>query len=181
MGNEMESPKSPETQIAPAGSARCWRLRAGFAVLILSLALPLGGIALSVFGWHGLQSALLAFLLVGGLPEILCLVAIAVLGKDHFGPAVSAVRRTRLPVISDAPASGLRYYVGLAGCLLNGIPVWIYAYAPEVMPGGTDKFIILAAADLVFIYSVFLMGGEFWEKFRRLFVWEGPALAEPKK
>jgi hypothetical protein len=28
-------------------------------------------------------------------------------------------------------------------------------------------------ADLGFILSVFLMGGEFWEKFRRLFIWEG--------
>jgi hypothetical protein len=27
--------------------------------------------------------------------------------------------------------------------------------------------------DLAFVVSVFLMGGEFWEKVRRIFVYEG--------
>lgn len=138
-------------------------------MLLVSIALPLGGIVLSLLGWPGLHSALAAFLLVGGLPEILCLLAVAVLGKDHYTTTVSALRRSRRP----APASRLRYYAGLIGCLLNGVPIWLYAYAPERLPSGSDKFLILAAADLVFIFSLFLMGGEFWEKFRRLFVWEG--------
>jgi hypothetical protein len=29
--------------------------------------------------------------------------------------------------------------------------------------------------DLVFVASVFLMGGEFWDKIRRIFVYEGKA------
>ena len=32
---------------------------------------------------------------------------------------------------------------------------------------------VLAAMDLAFVVSVFLMGGEFWEKVRRIFVYEG--------
>ncbi len=31
----------------------------------------------------------------------------------------------------------------------------------------------VACADIVFIVSMFVMGGEFWGKFRRIFVWEG--------
>ena len=41
------------------------------------------------------------------------------------------------------------------------------------MPAGNSRIVVLAAADLAFILSIFVMGGEFWEKFRRLFVWEG--------
>ncbi len=158
-----------ETRSSLAGSTKRWQLRMGLAVLILSIALPLGGVLFSFLGWRGMQSAFIAFLLVGGLPEILCLLAIAVLGKEHYASTVSAVRRTRsLPSVSR-----MRYYSGLIGCLLNGVPIWLYAYTPWLMPEGSNKFIILATADLVFIFSIFLMGGEFWEKFRRLFVWEG--------
>jgi len=31
----------------------------------------------------------------------------------------------------------------------------------------------LALGDLAFIISMFIMGGEFWDKVRRIFVWEG--------
>jgi len=63
----------------------------------------------------------------------------------------------------------------LTYCVLNGLPITLYAYAAEWMPGGPTKYFILAITNLGFICNVFLMGGEFWEKFRRLFIWEGKA------
>lgn len=142
-----------------------WRLGIGRGALILALALPVGAVVLALTGFPVTSSPLAAFLLVGGLPEILCLLAIAVLGRDHF--------RSAFRPLGSAPASRTRYYAGLMGCLLNGLPLLLYAYTPSLMPAGTNKYLILATADFVFIYSVFLMGGEFWEKFRRLFIWEG--------
>jgi hypothetical protein len=65
-------------------------------------------------------------------------------------------------------------YTGLAGWLANGIPLMLYAYAPERLPNGATKMSILLIADIVFVGSLFFAGGEFWEKLRRLFVWEGP-------
>jgi hypothetical protein len=41
------------------------------------------------------------------------------------------------------------------------------------MPGGNTRIYILAAMDLAFVASMFLMGGEFWEKVRRIFIYEG--------
>jgi len=41
------------------------------------------------------------------------------------------------------------------------------------MPTGPDKLLLLAGFDLACIVSVFVMGGEFWGKFRSLFVWDG--------
>jgi hypothetical protein len=57
--------------------------------------------------------------------------------------------------------------------LLSWLPAYIYAYTPAAMPGGSMRIYILAAMDLAFVASVFLMGGEFWEKVRRIFIYEG--------
>jgi hypothetical protein len=76
-------------------------------------------------------------------------------------------------LLVDRPVSKARYYVGLAIILLSWLPAYIYAYAPAAMPGGNTRIYILAAMDLAFVASVFLMGGEFWEKVRRIFIYEG--------
>ena len=65
-------------------------------------------------------------------------------------------------------------------CAQSGVKIehcskcpYIYAYAPALMPQGDARIYLLAAMDLAFVVSVFLMGGEFWEKVRRIFVYEG--------
>lgn len=154
--------------IAASRTKRDLRQICGRILLTSSVAIPLVGLVLSLAGWRGMQSPLLAFLLMGGFPEILCLGAIAVVGRRRFLPAGTSARGK-----PSASASRIRYYAGLTGCFLNPVPVWLYAYTPWLLPGGIEKFILLSMADLVFVSSVLLMGGEFWEKFRRLFVWDG--------
>lgn len=73
----------------------------------------------------------------------------------------------------DRPASKARYYLGLGINLLSLLPLYLFGYLPDVMPSGTTRIVILASADLAFIASLFIMGGELWEKLRRIFVWEG--------
>lgn len=139
-----------------------WSYWAGFALLGLAICLPVAALLFPAFGLPPASSSLPVGLLIVGMPEILCLGGIVLLGREGF-PKFGGYA---------APASQLRYYGGLVYCLLNGLPISLYAYAPQWMPGGPARYIILAAADLGFIFSVFLMGGEFWEKFRRLFIWE---------
>lgn len=113
--------------------------------------------------------------LLAGPAEVLCLVAAAVLGKEKYQKLARKVRPTKRHTASDARVARLRYYLGLGGCLFNGVPLTLYAYVPDLMPGGGTKTSILVIADLVFFASLFFAGGEFWEKLRRLFVWEGSA------
>lgn len=115
--------------------------------------------------------------LLAGPAEILCLVAAAVLGKEKYGKLARNIRLRKRPSAPEVAAARLRYYLGLAGCVFNGIPLSLYAYVPELMPGGDTKVGILVAADIVFFGSLFFAGGEFWEKLRRIFIWEGPAHA----
>jgi len=57
--------------------------------------LPIAALLLPVFGLPSASTNLLVSLLIAGTPEVLCLVAIAVLGREGF-PKLAA-RRWRSP------------------------------------------------------------------------------------
>lgn len=159
------------------GTATIGRKRfvAGFALIGFAVLLPIAALLFPVFGLPSPSSNLLVALLVAGAPEMLCLAAIALLGQEGFPNFGDRFRAVSTGAGVAPVASKMRYYGGLVYCLLNTLPISLYAYAPHWMPGEPAKYLILAVTDLGFILSVFLMGGEFWEKFRRLFIWEGRA------
>lgn len=152
---------------------RDWRFYAGMTALVLAVTLPLGAFIVPMLGLPLAQSALLVGILVAGGPEVLCIAAIALLGKETFQYLAHHAKLAFRRAVIDRPASKTRYYVGLAIVLLSWLPAYIYAYAPAAKPGGNARVYILAAMDLAFVASVFLMGGEFWEKVRRIFIYEG--------
>jgi hypothetical protein len=118
------------------------------------------------------KTALSGFLLVVG-PEVLSILAIAILGKDGFNflkEKVFALLRRAAPT---AKVSRTRYRSGLAIWALlfiYGSFVW---YAPHLVPGYTEHRIAMnLTADFLFIASLFVLGGDFWEKFRALFIYD---------
>ena len=150
-----------------------WRFVAGVTVLGLSMLLPLAALVVPFLGLPVAQSALIAGALVAGAPEVLMLLAVALLGRQNFDRIVGAAKKFLFTTFFSKPVSRGRYYAGLAICLLSFLPIYVAGYVPSWMPVGNGRIAVLAAADLAFIFSFFIMGGEFWEKFRRLFVWEG--------
>lgn len=134
--------------------------------------LALGGLSIllgivAVFSGQAREGPLVW--LLAGPAEILCLLAAAILGTEKYH---KLTRIARLSGVASRKAR-LRYYLGLGGCLFNGVPLALYAYTPGLLPGGTTKASILVIADLVFFVSLLFAGGEFWEKLRRIFIWEG--------
>ena len=159
--------------MAQPESASNWRLKAGIAVLILAMALPLCALLVPLLELPMAQSALMAGGLVAGAPEVLMLLAAALLGRQNFDRIMGAAKKFFFTTFFASPVSRQRYYAGLAVCVLSIVPLYLAGYVPSSMPAGNNRIVILAAADVAFILSIFVMGGEFWEKFRRLFVWEG--------
>jgi drug/metabolite transporter (DMT)-like permease len=155
--------------------AEDWDWRYGLGLLLFALAgLSIVAGVVAVFaGQARHDSPDSPIWLLAGAAEILCLAAAAILGKEKYQKLSRRVRRQAQTSEPDRRTRRFRYYLGLAGCLFNGIPLTLYAYVPELMPGGNAKLGILIVADLVFFGSLFFAGGEFWEKLRRLFVWEG--------
>ena len=55
--------------------------------------------------------------------------------------------------------------------LLPGLYSWVLVYAPEVVPGYPDERISIGLTfDGLFVASFFVLGGDFWDKLRALFV-----------
>jgi hypothetical protein len=150
-----------------------WRFIAGVSVLILAAILPLTAFLVPWLGLSTAQTALICGFLLAGAPEILSLVAVALLGRENFERIVAAAKNYLFLAFFSTPVSKRRYYGGLAIFLLSCLPLYLVGYAPAWMPSGNARIYLLACADLAFIFSFFVMGGEFWAKFRRLFVWEG--------
>ena len=158
---------------APPALKKDWRFYAGLAAMAAAIILPLAAIFVPLLGLSTAHSAVLVGIMVAGGPEVLCILAVVLLGKDTFNYfahlAKTAVRRA----VVETPASRTRYYIGLAIMLVSWLPAYLYAYLPGAFPGGDTRIYILAVMDLAFVASVFLMGAEFWEKARRIFVYEG--------
>jgi hypothetical protein len=150
-----------------------WRLRIGITLIaigwICPLFIPLVTKSMLSTEW---KTALSGFLLVIA-PEGLSLVAIAILGKEGFAylkEKVFAVFRRAAP---SAKVSRARYNTGLgvlALLFVYGSFVW---YAPHLVPGYSENRVTMnLAADFLFIVNLFVLGGDFWEKFHALFIYD---------
>lgn len=146
--------------------------RAGLILFALAGLVILLGVGNVFLGSVGGERQDWGIMLLAGTPEILCVVAAMILGKENYAVLARHTRQALRRPDRNKEVSRLRYSTGLTGCLANGIPLMLYAYVPEFLPGGTTKLGILVFADLVFLGSIFLAGGEFWERLRRLLVWE---------
>jgi hypothetical protein len=109
--------------------------------------------------------------MVFGIPELMTLLAVVVLGKAGFN-AVKAmvfgwIGRTLMP----AKVSSTRYYIGLVLFLIPFFVGWISPYLFEVFSGLSEyRLAVAISGDVALIAGLCLMGGEAWDKLRSLFV-----------
>lgn len=115
----------------------------------------------------------MTFLTIGG-PELLVIFAVALLGKEVYNYYKEKAFRWFKSKRKPKPVSKVRYYIGLAIMIGSALPLYLDAYAPMIMPSDQSaRYYVLVAADFVFVLSFFVLGGKFWEKFKKLFIWEG--------
>jgi hypothetical protein len=118
----------------------------------------------------GVKSALTGLLLLG-VPELAVFVAIAILGKAGFTflkQRLFAVLKRAAP--SDA-VSKTRYRIGLVLFCLPLLMGWLAPYVSDLIPRYGDYHIALAiAGDGLLVLGLFVLGGDFWDKLRALFV-----------
>jgi hypothetical protein len=167
------SPEAARSAPKPPTLKKGWRFYAGMTALALSVILPLGALFVPMLGLPTAQSVVIAGALVAGAPEVLCILAVALLGRETFQYLMHRAKSILRRAVVDRPVSKTQYYIGLAIFLVSFLPAYLYAYLSAAMPGQSIRVYILAGMDLAFVASVFVMGGEFWEKVRRLFVYEG--------
>ncbi len=111
-------------------------------------------------------------LLIGG-PEVFSVIAIAIMGKSGFVFIKARVLALLKRALPEGKVSRLRYNTGLALLIPHVIFAYITFYAPHWLPGYDEHRIAMnLAADFLLVITLFILGGEFWEKTRALFIYD---------
>ena len=100
--------------------------------------------------------------------KILLLVVVAVMGKPGF----LELRRRIFGVLTPPAAVGpLRYRVGLVMFALPLLTTFLEPYDDFLWPALFDhSWQVEVLSDVIFVASFFVLGGNFWDKVRALFV-----------
>jgi MFS family permease len=149
------------------------RLYAGMTLLILAAISPLFGFLVTKTNWSLTVKTTVIGLLTAGVPEVLTVLAAAVLGKENFERIKSKVFFVLKRLRPTARVSKARYIVGLIMFLVPVIPTYVMGYVPQWLPDiSPARLYVNIGADVIFIASLFVLGGDFWDKLTALFVYE---------
>lgn len=134
-----------------------------FIPLVIYLPIPVG------------VKTVLSGLLVFGIPELLIVLTIAIAGKEGYrflkGKVVGLFKE-----VSPHRVSKPRYIVGLVMFVLP-LLLWWTTYSETLFEEyAKHRIAINIACDAVFLASFFVLGGEFWDKIRSLFVYRSKAV-----
>jgi len=164
--------KSEQTELFEPPVAN-WRFTLGVIILLLSIIVPVVGIpVISVFDISvSMKSSISAALLIGA--ELLGILAIAVMGKPGYVYIKSLIfgflKRNGPP----QEVSRCRYNIGLVMFCIPVLFGWVSIYAVNYIPGFSQKPLPYAiAGDLLLLVSLFVLGGDFWDKIRALFIYD---------
>ncbi len=125
-------------------------------------------------GWKTFLSGFLAL----GIPEILMIIAAGILGKKGFAYLKAKLWRFIEPAET---VSLLRYRLGLLMFFVPVLFIWLHPYLEQAQPHIADKRVMMGMISVVLVsVSLFLLGGEFWNKLRGLFIYD-MSVVQPSK
>ena len=177
------------TAAATAGDfTKTWRYKIGLTLIVVG---HLGILVGVLGGFVGLGAATIGSLVVGG--EVVALASIIFLGKEGFlaikNKAVAAAKSTY-----TAPVGKTRHYIGIVLLCANAVTLYImmlYAwYAWDAFAAATADapvptawglnieqegelvFSLFLAGEISFLVGIYVLGADWWGKFRKIFVWQ---------
>ncbi len=169
---------TPEKTLPPPG----WRFHLGMALIILALisplAIPLVTLLPLPLAW---KATISGFLLVG-VPEVLSLLAVALLGKAGFNYLKEKIFRIFKRYALPQEVSRARYRLGLVMFILPLFLGWLGAYVFHLIPGYAEhRFVINFTGDVIWLSSLWVLGSDFWDKVRALFIYQAKAVLPQKE
>ena len=158
--------------IAPTG----WRFRVGLFFFVLGWVCPLLVPFVTRSELPMETKTLLSGFLLIGVPEIFSVISIIILGKSGFEYIKTRAFGLLKRVVPQGEVSRARYRIGLVMLLLHVIYANLTFYAPDLIPGYADARITMnLSADFLFLVTLFVLGGDFWDKLRALFLYDAKA------
>jgi hypothetical protein len=154
-----------------------WRLRLGVFLFVLGLVCPFAFVpVVMATGLPNEWKAVISGLLSLGIPELLWVAAAAVMGKSGFNllkaRLVGFLKKHGPPEV----VSRARYRVGLFMFVIPLAFGWLAPYALHLIPGyEAHRLLVGVCGDVVFVSSLFVLGGQFWDKLRSIFIYRANA------
>jgi Kef-type K+ transport system membrane component KefB len=128
-------------------------------------------------GWKTTLSGLLAL----GILELFMIVAVAIAGKAGFSYIKSKIYGFLKKYGPPDTVSKTRYNIGLILFLIPIIADWLLSYITNHIPSYEEnRYAISIVGDIVLIASLIVLGGDFWDKLRGLFVHKAKIKMETK-
>jgi hypothetical protein len=152
------------------------RLRLGIALLLLGLIMPAGTLLVATTGWPTSVKTLVSGILLFGL-EIMAIPAAAIMGKENFDRIVNAAKGLLRTMKPAGNVGRTRYTIGLVLLMGPLLFAWVASYAPSWLPDDyAARVWVNLGIDVVILASLFVLGGDFWDKLRALFLYQARAV-----
>lgn len=158
----------PETRPPKAG----WRIKIGFTIFIASIVWP---VLLPILPLIGVSSQSVAALtgVMFVVAEVMMVTAAAIAGKEGFAYIKQRIFGLLKSYGPPRVVSAARYKTGLVMFALPLLYAFLSPYIGKYIPGVADHRVIYAVAgDVLLLLGLVLLGGNFWDKLRALFVHE---------
>ena len=159
-----DAPK--KTAVPKAG----WRIKIGFTIFIASVTWP---ILLPILSMVGVSTqAVAAFTgVMAVVAEVMMLAAAAIAGKDGFAYIKQRIFGFIKSYGPPQVVSAARYKTGLVMISLSLLYAFLSPYFAGYIPGWADHRVVYAVVgDILVLVGLFLLGGNFWDKLRALFI-----------
>ena len=150
-----------------------WRFKVGIALFALMI---LAWLLIPIEAVLGMSAATIAATTAGIAigNKIILLVAIAVMGKAGFQELKAKLFHKLTP---PAEVSPMRYRIGLVMFCLPLLGGVFETYASHIVPHlVVNRLWVDIVLDVMLVASLFVLGGNFWDKLRALFVADARAV-----
>lgn len=149
------------------------RLAAGAIVFIVGQMSPLLiPFVLSSELNGGIKTALSGILILG-IPELAIILSIVIMGKAGFTFLKNKIGGIFKQYGPPDTVSKTRYIIGLFMFIIPFGIGWLLPYFAHLIPWYETYHIwINLSGDILLIISLFVLGGDFWEKLRSLFIYD---------
>lgn len=168
----MSARKTNQQAVKPALPRK--RLLIGGIIIIIGHVLaPLSAPIVAASGLApGIKAPISGFLLLG-FPQLTTIVAVIILGKPGFAWVKMKLYGLLKKMAPPARVSKARYLTGLSLFILvlvtNTLEPYVSAVFPELIK---HRLVFAMTGDIVLMISVFILGGDFWDKLQSLFTYK---------
>ncbi len=147
------------------------RIYIGVIILVIGFLTPLLIPLVLATEWTAAIKSFVSGALAFGIPEVFMLVAVAIMGKEGFA---YLKRYLGLVIRKYGPPDSVSKTRHTIGSIMFGFPIIVsvlYPYVQQYLGFLNDQeILIMIILHLMLVSSLFVLGGDFWDKLRGLFL-----------